>query len=200
MKLYYAPGACSLAPHIVAHEAGLPIELERVHLHVKQTDSGEDYLAINPKGSVPALKLDNGEVLTEAAVLLQYLAAQAPETGLAPSQGMAHWHFLEALNFIATELHKGFGPLWNKALPAEAREAGVANLARKFAYLDRLLATQAYLAGDSFTAADAYGYTILRWTGAHSIDMSPWPNVVAFMQRIAERPAAQAALRHEGLI
>ena len=200
MKLYYSPGACSLAPHITAHEAGVNITLEKVDLGAKRTESGADYLAINPKGSVPALQLDNGDVLTENAVLLQYIAAQAPASGLAPLEGMARWHFLETLNYIATEVHKGFGPLWNPALSADAKAIGLANLTKKFDYLDKILAGRSYLTGEGFTVADAYAFTVINWTNVHAIDLGPWPNLQAFMKRVAGRPAVQAALRHEGLI
>src|SRR5688500_16564819 len=153
MKLYYSPGACSLAPHIAASEAGLDLSLEKVDLREKRTESGRDYLSINPKGSVPALELDNGEVLTENAVVLQYLADQAPGAGLLPRQGMERWRLLELLNFIATEVHKGFAPLWNPGTSAEGRQAAVEALSKKFDFLERQLGARPYLTGDAFTLA-----------------------------------------------
>jgi glutathione S-transferase len=151
MKLYYSPGACSLAPHIAASEAGLDLTLEKVDLREKRTENGRDYLSINPKGSVPALELDGGEVLTENAVVLQYLSEQAPQAGLLPRDGIERWRALELLNYIATELHKGFAPLWNPSTSAEARQTTVDALSKKFDFLERQLGGRRYLLGDAFT-------------------------------------------------
>ena len=201
MKLYYTPAACSLAPHIVAREAGLDIDLVRVDLATKKTEDGGDYLAINSKGSVPALALDDGMVLTEAAVLVQYLADRAPGAGLLPPAGTIHRYLAqEWLNFIATELHKGFGPLWRSDTPAEVRETTKQVLAGKFAYLDRTLAERLYLTGDAFSAADAYAFTVLGWAKFMAIDLGRWPNLTAYLGRIAERPKVREALAAEGLV
>jgi glutathione S-transferase len=201
MKLYYAPGACSLAPHIVAREARLRIDLDQVTLGPQRTtQSGKDYLTINPKGSVPALQLDNGEVLTENAVLLQYLAALKPSANLAPTEGMARWRFVELLNFIATELHKGFSPLFNPKLTPEWRAAVIEKLNKNFGLLNATLGAKAYLTGETFTVADAYAFTILRWADRFKVDLTPWPNLVAFIARVAAREGVKEALAHEGLL
>lgn len=200
MKLYAAPGACSLAPHIVLREAGLPFEYVRVDLAAKRTESGEDYLAINPKGAVPALALDDNSLLTENAVVLQYLADRAPAAGLIPEGGMARYHLLEWLNFVATELHKGFGPLWNPATPDDFRQVAREQLGRKFDYLQEALSDRDWIAGNRFTIVDAYAFAVLNWTALHDIDLARWPGLVAYTRRVAERPAVIAALRAEGLI
>ena len=196
MKLYYAPAACSLAPHIVAREAGLDLALEKVDLVAKKTASGRDYLSINPKGAVPALELDTGDVLTENAIVLQYLADKAPQSELMVAHGMAQWHCLELVNFVATELHKGFGPLWHHP-SAEVREATIENLSKRFDILDRQLGDQ--FTGETFTIADAYAYAILNWTKIHKIDMHRWPRLMAFLDRVATRPAVLRALAEGGL-
>ena len=199
MKLYYSPGACSLAPHIVAREAGLDVALEKVDLGAKRTETGRDYLSINPKGAVPALELDGGDVLTENAIVLQYLADKAPRSGLVVSDGMARWHFLELVNFIATELHKGFAPLWDSRTTTAGREIVVENLSKRFGILERQLGNQPYLTGETFTIADAYAYAVLNWTKIHKIDLSRWPRLVTFLDRVADRPAVRRALTEEGL-
>ena len=199
MKLYYSPGACSLAPHIVAREAGLPLDLEQVDIRAK-TVGGRDYRQINAKGAVPALQLDDGEILTENAVVLQYLAEQAPGAELLPPAGsMSRWRVLELLNFIATELHKGFGPLWNPATPADGRDAAVKLLGARFDLLERQLGKGPYLTGERFTIADAYAFVVLSWSRFHKLDMDPWPGLQAFTGRVAARPAVAEALRVEGL-
>jgi glutathione S-transferase len=199
MKLYYSPGACSLAPHIVGREAGLEVGLEKVDIRGKKTDAGADYLQINPKGAVPALELDGGEVLTENAVVLQYLAEQGSNPDLLPRGGLERWRVLELLNYIATELHKGFGPLWNPGSPPELREATVKLLGGKFDFLARQLGERPYLTGDRFTIADAYFYAVFNWTRFHKIDTAAWPTLQAYQRRVSERPAVAAALKAEGL-
>jgi glutathione S-transferase len=201
MKLYYSPGACSLAPHIALREAGLPVELVRVDLAAKKTETGADFLAVNPKGQVPTLGLDDGSVLTEVAVLLQYIADQAPNAKLAPAAGTRErYRLAEWLNYVATELHKGFGPLWKPNTPAEYKAIVKENLAKQFTALDKQLAGRDFIAGGSFTVADAYLFTILNWTRFHQIDLAKYPHVTAFIDRIAARPAVKQALQAEGLL
>ena len=201
MQLYYAPGACSLAPHILASEAGLGLGLVQVDLATKRTENGDDYLSVNPKGAVPALVTDDGETLTEAAVVLQYLADLAPQAELLPAPGsFARYRALEALNFVATELHKGFGPLWKDTTPAAFRETTKEVLAQRFTYLDRQLADRDYLLGDRFAAPDAYAFTVLGWAKLFGIDLARWPNVAAYVGRIAARPKVREALIEEGLL
>jgi glutathione S-transferase len=201
MKLYYSSGACSLAPHIVLREAGLPFEAEKVDLRSKKTESGGDYLAVNPKGAVPALQLDDGQVLTEGPAIVQYLADQKPEAGLAPQNGtLSRYRLQEWLNFVSTELHKGFAPLFNPALPEEAKKITKEGLVKKIEHLDRHLAGNPYLMGQGFTVVDAYAFTVLNWAKMFEIDLGSYPNVSAFMGRVAERPSAQAAMKAEGLI
>jgi glutathione S-transferase len=200
MKLYYMPGACSLAPHIALREAGLSFDLEQVE-RSKKTKSGDDYLAINAKGSVPALRLDDGQVLTESGVIQQYIADKAPAKKLAPAAGTTERYRLqEWLNYIASDVHKGIGQLFNPVMPDEYKEAVKKGLAaRQFPFLDKALAGRDYLMGD-FTVADGYLFTVLRWTNIHKIDLSAFPNIVAFMKRVAARPAAQEAMKAEGLL
>lgn len=199
MKLYYAPGACSLAAHIALRETGLPYQLAHVHLHNHTLDDGRDYRAINPKGYVPLLELDDGGSLTEAAVVLQYIADRKPGH-LAPlSDTPERYRLLEWLNFIATEIHKGFGPLWNPSTPEETRASARAALANRFGYVERALATRPYLTGKEFTIADAYLFTVARWSDHLGVDLAPFPNLRAFIGRVGARPEVQAALREEGL-
>jgi glutathione S-transferase len=197
MKLYYSPAACSLAPHIVAREAGLDIALEKVDLGAKKTETGRDYLSINPKGAVPALELADADALTENAIVLQFLADKAPQSALVISEGIARWHFLELVNFIATELHKGFAPLWDSRTTSAGREIVVENLSKRFGILERQLGNQPYLTGETFPIADAYAYAVLNWTKIHNIDLSRWPRLVAFLKRVAGRPAVRCALTEE---
>lgn len=200
MKLYYSPGACSLAPHIVLREAGFNFDLDRVAFPAKTTQDGQDFVAINQKGAVPTLWLDDGEVITEAAVILQYLADKTPAKGLIPPPGTKErYRVQEWLNYIATELHKGFGPLWKPDTPKEYKAIVKTNLAKQFDYLDKKFAGKTYLAGDSFTVADAYLFTILNWASFHQIDLKPYRNISAFMARVAARPRVQEALQAEGL-
>ncbi len=201
MKLYYAPGACSLACHIALDEAGLPFEAVRVDLATKEIEGGGDYLAINDKGYVPALVLDDGGTLTENAVVLQFIADHNPGAGLAPAHGtFARYRLIEWLNYIATEVHRGFGPLWNPRNPEEVKDAARRQLGKRFDYVNKRLAESPYLMGDTFTVADAYLFTILTWTRALKIDMAHWPALQQFMTRVAGRPAVVAAMRAEGLL
>lgn len=194
MRLYYAPGTCSLAPHIIVREAGLDVALERVDLKAKRTADGRDYKAISPMGAVPALELENGELLTENAVLLQYLASLAPEKKLGRAgEGMDHWRLLETLNFIATELHKGFSQLFGHP-PEEWRAKASEKLAGRFALLAQTLGDKPYLMGD-FTIADAYAFVMLGWAERFSIPVSD--ELKAYRQRIANRPAVQQTLGEE---
>ena len=200
MKLYYTPGACSLAPHIALEEAGLPHELVKVDLMKHTLADGTDFRAINPKGYVPFVQLDDGSGLSEASVILQYIADRKPGT-LAPAFGTAErWKLMEWLAFIATEVHKGFGPLWNPATPADVRARTVQALGNRFSYLEKILEAQPYLTGTAFSIADAYLFTVVNWSGHHQLDLSPWPALVAFQQRVAARPGVQRALKAEGLI
>jgi glutathione S-transferase len=201
MKLYYTPGACSLAPHIVAREAGLPISLEKVDLSNYTTESGQDFRAINPKGYVPAIALNDGSLLTEAAALIQYLADQKPEANLAPANGTTErYRLIEWITFISSEVHKGFGPLWNPTTPDSVKTATKERLASRFAYLDERLSKQPYLTGEIFTIADAYLFTVVNWTNFHAIDISSFKNLSAFQARVAARPKVQEALVAEGLL
>ena len=201
MKLYYAPAACSQAPHIAAREIGLPIALAKVEFPSKRTADGEDLYQVNPKGAVPALRLDDGEVLTENAAILQYLADRAPGSALAlPEQGIARYRLLEWLNFIATELHKGFGPLWNPATPDSYKAATREALGKKFDYLQEHIGEGPYILGDRFSILDAYAFPVLNWTRLHDIDIGRWPGLVGYLQNIAARPAVREALVAEGLI
>jgi glutathione S-transferase len=201
MKLYYYPGACSLAPHIVAREAGIPLTLEKVDLANRTTETGASYLAINPKGYVPALGLQDNSVLTEASAIIQYLADSQTAADLAPANGtIERYRLLEWLGFISTEIHKGFGPLWNPATPDAVKAATKERLATRFAYLDEKLGSQPFLMGSKFTIADAYLFTVVNWTNFHGIDLSPFPNLQAFQARVAARPAVQQALEAEGLL
>ena len=201
MKLYYYPGACSLAPHIVAREAGIALTLEKVDLANRTTETGANYLAVNPKGYVPALGLQDNSVLTEASAIIQYLADSQSKADLAPAHGsMERYRLIEWLGFISTEIHKGFGPLWNPATPDAVKAATKERLASRFAYLDEELGSQPFLMGDTFTIADAYLFTVVNWTNFHAIDISSFPNLQAFQARIAARPAVQQALEAEGLV
>ena len=201
MKLYYAPGACSMAPHIVAHEAGLAIELVKVDIPNKKTADGGDFWKINPKGYVPALMLDDGQVLTEAGVICQYLADQKPESGLVPPLGtIERYHLMEAINFAATEVHKQIGALFNPELNDEMKKVQINTIGRRFKSLEKMLEGKQYIMGDKFSVADAYLFTVLNWTGFHHIDVSPWPNIKAFMARVGARPKVLETMKAEGLI
>jgi glutathione S-transferase len=201
MKLYYAPGACSLATHITLLEAGLPHTLEKVDTKTHKTEAGADYYAINPKGYVPAMQLDDGSLFTEGVALMQYLADLKPGSGLAPKLGtMERYRLMEWMTWISSEVHKGFAPLWNPNTPEEVKVATKAALAKRFAFADAALAEKKFLMGDTFTIADAYLFTIVNWTNFVAIDISPFANLKAFMGRVAARPQVQAAMKAEGLL
>jgi glutathione S-transferase len=194
MKLYFSPGACSLASHIVLRELGLPFDAVQVDLMKKTTKSGQDFATINPKGYVPALELDDGAMLTEGPAILQYLADRRPETKLAPANGtLERYRLQEWLAFINSELHKQFSPLFNPATPEQTRDSARKAIARRLGFVEAQLDGRAFLMGDAFTVADAYLYTVLGWTKHVGVDLAPFPNVVAFRERIDARPAVQAA-------
>ncbi len=198
MKLYLIPQACSLAVDIVAREAGIPLDLEWIDLYGKKLKDGSDYLRVNPKGQVPALETDDGQFLTEGVVIVQYLADQRPETGLMPTgPGLARYRVLEWLNFLSSELHKGFTPLFRPNTPEAYREIAIANIRKHLAWLDQVLAGRSYLHGDTFTVADAYCYTVVMWSHAHDLDLSAWPHLTAYLERIEQRPSVQGALATE---
>jgi glutathione S-transferase len=201
MKLYYSPGACSLAPHIVAREAGIAVDLVKVDLAAHRTEKGEDYFAINPRGYVPALEIDD-ELHTEVAALVQYLAEQAPQSNLLPPAGSPQrFRVNQWLAFVASELHKTFSPwLWDAKTAQSTRRAAREKLGLRFAELDRHLAQRHYLTGDAFTVADAYAFTIVNWANFLKIDLTPYPNLIAFMTRVAARPRVREALKAERLI
>jgi len=202
MKLYYAPAACSLSPHIALLEAGLDFTTERVDLrNGRQTESGIDFLAINPKGYVPALELKDGTVLTEGAAIVQFIADLAPDRLLAPANGTPErYQLMEWLSFISSELHKNFGPLFRPTSSEDAKEAARTNLRTRFAYVAGKLADRDYLMGSQFTVADGYLFTVLNWAAFVQFDLSDWPVLGAYQQRVASRPAVQQALRAEGLL
>lgn len=201
MKLYFSPGACSLSPHIILRELGMTFDTERVDLSTKKTASGGDFLAINPKGYIPTLVLDNGEILTEGPAMLQYLADHKPEAGLSPAQGsMERFRLIEALNFISTELHKGFSPQFNPVLDANAKSILMATLKKRIAYVDEVLSKQEYFLGNAFSLADAYLFTVLGWAKYVHLSLEPYTHVTAYMERIAQRPTVHAAMVAEGLL
>ena len=201
MKLYYFPGACSLAAHIVAREASLAIDLVKVDLPTHKTETGEDYFKINPRGYVPALEID-GELHTEVAALIQYLAEQAPQSGLLPAAGtVERFRVNEWLAFVASELHRTISPwLFDSETADSTKRAARDKLAKRFAELDTLLATRPYLTGDAFTIADAYAFTIVNWANFTKIDLTPYPHLSAFMARVAARPKVREALKVERLV
>ena len=201
MKLYYAPGACSLSPHIVLLETGLPFTVEKTNLKSKKTEKGIDYLTINPKGSVPALQLDDGQILTEGPAIVQYLADQKPELGLAPRAGtLERYRLMETLNYISSELHKNFSPLFNPSASADWKKAAVDNLEHRFDWLSGQMGDKAFVMGDKFTVADAYLFTVLGWCGKVGIELGKWPALAAYVARVSHRPKVQEALKAEGLI
>jgi glutathione S-transferase len=201
MKLYYSPGACSLSPHIALLEAGLPYDLVKVDLKAKKLENGEDYLKVNPKGQVPALGLDNGEVMTEGPVIVQMIADTAAGKNLAPARDSAERYKLqEWLNFISAELHKNFGPMFSPVLADEAKAFFKDRVMGKFKYLEGALAGRDYLMGKQFTVADGYLFTMLSWAERMKFDLSALPNLLAYKARVAARPTVQEALTKEGLM
>jgi len=201
MKLYYSPGACSLSPHIVSREAGIPLDLQKVSTKDKTMEGGGDYWQVNGKGYVPALKLDDGQLLTEGPAIVQYLADRKPESGLAPKNGTPERYRLqEWLNFITAEIHKGFSPLFRPTTPEEYKTISKENLAKRFDWLEQQLKGKDYLMGKTFTVADAYLFVVLGWTKPTGIDLSRWPNLAAYHARVGARPKVQEAMRAEGLL
>ncbi|MFO1352059.1 MAG: glutathione transferase GstA [Gammaproteobacteria bacterium] len=201
MKLYFSPGACSLSPHIVAREAGYALDLEQVDLKAKKTKSGADYLQINPKGYVPALQLDDGQILTEGPVLLQYLADKRPESNLIAKAGaMERYRTQEWLVFVGTELHKAFSPLFNPATPEEFKKMTIERISGRFDFLNKHFANNDYLMGTQFCVADAYCFTVSRWSQFVGIDLNRWPNLKAYIERVGARPKVQEAMKAEGLL
>ena len=201
MKLYYTPGACSLSPHIVARELGLEPTLVKVDISSKKTDDGRDYSEINPKGYVPALELDGGEVLTEGTAIVQYLADRKPEAGLAPANGtLERYRVQEMLGYINSELHKSYSPLFNPKTTPEVRQEKQDYLKKRYGLIEKALAGKQFLLGDHFTVADAYLFTVTNWAGFVKLDLADFPNLKAFQERVAARPAVRTALKAEGLL
>jgi glutathione S-transferase len=202
MKLYYAPGACSLAVHITLRELGKKFDLERVDLGPKTTEAGKDFKKINAKGYVPTLQINSkGDVLTEVATILQFLGDKAKATKLVPKAGtMNRYRTMEALNFVASELHKGIGGLFNPAMPDDGKQAIRSRVATRLDWLNGVLGKQAYLTGKSFSVADAYAFTVINWCNMVGINLGQWKNIQTYMGRVGARPAVQAALKAEGLI
>ncbi len=201
MKLFYSRGASSLAPHILLCCAGLPFELVRTNIRTGKLENGGDYATVNPKGYVPALWLDDGELFTECAVILQYIADQAPNKLLIPACGTRERYRAQMwLNFIATELHKGFSPLFNPDMPEQGKIIARDRLSERLELVATQLQGKAFLQGSNFTAADAYLFTVLRWSEHCKIDLGQWPEILAYRERIAKLPFVQAAMRSEGLL
>jgi len=201
MKLYYSPGACSLSPHIVLLEAGLPFEKVKVDTKTKTLEGGGDYKAINPLGYVPALQLDDGTILTEGPAIVQYIADKVPAKKLAPPNGTLERTQLQSwLNFVTSELHKSFSPLFNPAMPEEAKQHFRERIGTRFAHLDKHLAKNGHIMGKDFSVADAYAFVISNWARAVDVDLAPHANVLAWRKRVGARPAVQAAMKAEGLV
>ena len=201
MKLYYSPGACSLSPHITLRESGLAFTPVKAPTKTHQLDDGTDYYTINPLGYVPLLELDDGTRLTEGPAIVQYIADQVPDKKLAPPNGtLARYQLQSWLTFIGTELHKTFSPLFNPATPDAFKTISTDKLANRLKWVDGQLAGKHYLMGDQFSVADGYLFTVTNWTKPLGIDLAPYPNVVAFRERMAARPAVQAAMKAEGLL
>jgi glutathione S-transferase len=201
LKLYFSPGACSLSPHIALREAGLDFTLEKTDLRSKQTASGGDIRKDNPKGMVPTLVTDDGDVLTEGPAIVQFIADQKPDSGLAPKAGtIARYHLMEWLNFITSELHKNYSPLFNPNAPEEYKKLVHEALATRYAFVNEKLAGKSYLMGDQFTVADGYLFTVTNWARIVKFDLTPYPNVLAFQERVRARPKVQEALKAEGII
>jgi len=200
MKLYYSPGACSLSPHIALREAGLPFDLVMASTKTHKLADGTDYYTINPKGYVPLLELDDGQRLSEGPAIVQYIGDKAPASGLVPAAGtMARYRQIEWLNFISTELHKSYSPLFNPAMPEEGKAVYRERLKGRYQYINEQLEGKQYLTGDTFTAADAYLFTVTSWAKHVGVDVTGLANLQAYMGRVAARPSVQAALKAEGL-
>ena len=200
MKLYYAPGVCSLSPHIVLEEAGLKHSLVKTDIRAKTVEGGSDYKKTNPLGYVPALELDDGTILTEGPAIVQYIADKVPEKKLAPANGSLERYKMQSwLNFVSSEMHKGFSPLFNPAMPDEAKKIARERLTARLEHVDKHLAGHDYLMGKMFSLPDAYLFTVLRWTVPNKIDLAPFPHLQAFMKRMEARPAVKAAMKAEGL-
>lgn len=201
MKLYYSPGTCSLSPHIALRAAGLPFDMVKVDLATRKTADGSDYTAVNPKGYVPTLQLDDGSMLTEGAAIVQYIADRAPASKLAPAANtMERYRLVEWVNFLASEIHKGFSPLFNSKLSEETKTIAREALSRRFDYLSTQLRDKPYLMGDTFTVADGYLFTVLGWSRMTNVDLSKWPVLTAYVERIAKLSAVREAMKAEGLI
>src|SRR5665811_64768 len=201
MKLYYSPGACSLASHIALYETGLPFEIDRLIKTTKMTVGGENFMQINPKGYVPAIKLDDGNILTECAVVLQYIADQKPASGLAPRTGtVERYRLQEWLTFISSEIHKSFSPMFNKDASEEVKSYARNMLGKRLVHAETQLANKPYLLGDHFTVADAYFFVVMNWSNIVGFDLAPFPRIKEYMARIAAHPAVHAAMKAEGLL
>jgi glutathione S-transferase len=202
MKLYYSPGACSLSPHIALREAGLPFTLERVDTKTGRTETGADFAAINPKGYVPALEFDNGAILTEGAAIAQYIADLAPQAELAPMAGsFERARLQEVMNFIASELHKAFTPLFLPGTTEEGKAAAKAHVARRLTYVESLFADgRSHVLGERFSVADCYLFTVASWAGHVGVALDAFPKLRAFLARVGSRESVQGAMRIEGLI
>lgn len=201
MKLFYSPGSCAMSPHIVLSEAGVDYQLNRVDLSTKTTEDGRPLKEINPQDAVPVLLLDGGETLTEGAAIVQYIADQRPEAGLLPPAGtLARARVQQWLNYIATEMHKAHVPLFKTDYPQSSKDLAIASIKRAYDFVSAALADRYYLVGDEFSVADAYLFTIVNWHNFIGLDLTPWPVLVAYQQRIAARPAVQKAMREEGLL
>jgi glutathione S-transferase len=201
MKLYYSPGACSQAPHILLHELGLSHDAERVDLKNKVTESGRSYLEINPKGAVPAIELDNGEVLTENAVILQYIADRSGSPEVLPSVGnFRRYRVLEAVNFITTELHKRFGFLFHPEASDEMKQLVIGDLGKKLDHIDKELGNGPFLMGEELTLADPYLFVMTNWADKMLGGLDRWPNLRAFHERMMKRPSVRNVLQFEGLL
>ena len=200
MKLYFSPGACSLAPHIVANELGIPLTLEKVDTSTKKVADGSDFWTVNPKGYVPALRLDNGELLTEGPAISQYLADTKPAAKLVPANGsFERYRLQEMLGYINSEIHKSYSPLFNPKTPPETRKDREEYLHKRYALIEKQLTGHPFLFGEQFTIADAYLFTVTNWANFVKLDLSAFPNLLAFQKRVADRPAVQAAMVAEGL-
>jgi glutathione S-transferase len=201
MKLYYAPGACSMAPHIILNELGKKFTIEKVDMGSKKTDGGKDFNKINAKSYVPTLEIKKDEVLTEVSTILQYLADKAKATKILPKAGtMARYRAMETLNFISSELHKSIGGLFNKAMPEDGRKIIIERVTKRFDYVDALLAKSKFIGGKTFSVSDAYAFTVINWCNWVGVDFKKWKNIARYMEMMSARPSVQAAMKAEGLL